>query len=56
MEDECDELIEALHGRVRDHVHLALIADAAPVAEMHLDLAFFSQDQARVAEELCEDA
>lgn len=55
MYDDCDELVNTLHGQARDHVQLALIAAAAPVAEMHLDLALFSAGQARVAEELCED-
>lgn len=53
---DCDELINELHAQSRDHAHLAVIADAVPVAEMHIDLALFSEEQARVAEELCEDA
>ena len=52
---DCDELIETLSAQARDHVHLALIAEAPPVAEMHLDLALFSEAQARVAEDFCED-
>ncbi len=52
---ECAELIDNLHAQARDHVHLALLAEACPVAEMHLVLALFSEKQARVAEELCED-
>ncbi|WP_267381092.1 MULTISPECIES: hypothetical protein [unclassified Sphingomonas] len=51
----CDELIDDLHASVRTHVHLAAIAEAAPVAEMHIDLALFNEMQARVAEEICED-
>lgn len=53
---ECDELIEHLHARARDHAHLAVIAVATPVAEMHIDLAIFSEEQARTAERLCEDS
>lgn len=52
---ECDELIEHLHAQACDHAHLAVIARAAPVAEMHIDLAIFSEEQARAAEQLCED-
>lgn len=52
---DCDELIETLDAQARDHVQLALLAEAPPVAEMHLDLAFFSEAQVRVAEELCDD-
>lgn len=49
----CEELIDHLHSQARDQVHLALIAQSAPVAGMHLDLAEFSENQAHVAEELC---
>lgn len=52
---DCDELIETLDAQARDHVLLALIAEAPPVAEMHLDVALFSEAQARVAEQLCDD-
>ena len=53
--DDCTALIESVHARARDHVHLATIAEGVPVAEMHIDLAVFSATQARVAEELCDD-
>ena len=53
--DDCTDLIDRLHAQARDHVHLATIAAAVPVAEMHIDLAVFSETQARVAEELCDD-
>jgi len=52
---DCDDLVETLQAQAREQVHLALLAAAAPVAAMHLDLAFFSGNQARVADELCED-
>ena len=52
----CEKLIDHLHAKARDQVHLALLAATAPVAGMHLDLAEFREQQARVAEELCEDA
>ena len=53
---DCDDMIEDLHAKARDHVHLAMLAEASPVAEMHIDLALFSETQARIAKELCEDA
>jgi hypothetical protein len=53
---DCDDLIDQLHAQARDQAHLAVIAKAASVAEMHIDLALLSEEQARVAEELCEDA
>ncbi|MES2421442.1 MAG: hypothetical protein V4595_09100 [Pseudomonadota bacterium] len=52
---DCDELIELLHSEARTQVELALLAQADEVAGMHLDLAQFSERQARVAEELCEE-
>jgi len=52
---DCDDLVEALQVQARDQVHLAMLAGSAPVAAMHLDLALFSGNQARVADELCED-
>ena len=52
---DCDELVEALQVQARDQVQLAMLAGAAPVAAMHLDLALFSGNQARVADELCEE-
>lgn len=51
---DCDDL-EQLRARARDHVHLAVIAESLPVAEMHIDLAIFSEEQARLAERDCED-
>ena len=53
---DCEELIDHLHSKARDQVHLALLAETAPVAGMHLDLAAFREQQARTAEELCVDA
>ena len=53
---DCDELIEGLQVQTRDQVHLALIATAAPVAAMHLDLARFSADQVRATDQLCADS
>lgn len=53
---DCDELIEHFHAEARDEVHLAMLAKSIPVVGMHLDLAEFREQQARVAEELCEDA
>lgn len=52
---DCEELIEHLHSEARGHVRLAVLAEAAPVVGMHLDLAEFHEQQARVAEQLCED-
>jgi hypothetical protein len=52
---DCDDLVETLQVQSRDQVQLALLAHAAPVAAMHLDLALFSGAQARVADELCSD-
>ena len=52
---DCDDLIHDLHAKARNHVHLAVLAETAPVAEMHIDLAVFSEERAHVAEELCED-
>ena len=53
---ECEELVDHLHAKARDQVHLALLAKAVPVAAMHLELAEFREQQAHFAEELCEDA
>ena len=50
---ECDELVDHLRAQTRDQVHLAVIARSISVAGMHLDLAKFSEEQARVAEEIC---
>lgn len=52
---DCTDLIDDLHAQARKYVRLATMADACPVAEMHIDLALFSERQARVAEDLCED-
>jgi hypothetical protein len=51
---DCDDLND-LRARARDHVHLAVIARATRVAEMHIDLAIFSEEQARAAEQDCDD-
>jgi hypothetical protein len=53
---DCEDMIERLHEDVRIQVHLAVLAEAVPVAVMHLALAELHQQQALVAEELCEDA
>lgn len=52
---DCDDLIDQLHAEAKSHVHLATIAEAVPVAAMHMDLALFSERQAQVAEQLCDD-
>ena len=52
---DCDELLDRLHAQPRTQVHLALLAQATPVAEMHLDLALHSGEQTRTAEEFCDD-
>jgi hypothetical protein len=54
--DECDDLIDRLHAQARTHVHLAVIAEAASVVEMHVDLAVFSEERARAFEELCDNS
>ena len=51
----CTDLVDDLDTQARKHVHLAIIAEAQPVAEMHIDLALFSKTQARIVENLCED-
>ena len=53
---DCDDLIDDLRRQAHDQVELAIIADATPVVAMHIDLAAFNADQARIAEQLCEDA
>lgn len=53
---DCEDIIERLHAEARTQVHLAVLAEAVPVAAMHLELAELNQQQARVAEEVCEDA
>lgn len=50
--NDCERLIELFHSSARDQVQLALLAETAPVATMHLDLAVFREQQARVAEEM----
>ena len=52
---ECDHLIDDLHRLTREQVGLALLAEAPPVAAMHIDLALFGVEQARFAERLCDD-
>lgn len=52
---DCDELLDQLHAQTRTQVHLALLAHATPVAEMHLDLALYSGEQARAAEKVCDE-
>ena len=52
---ECDKLIDRFHAQASCQIHLAVIAEAMPVAEMHIDLALFRKKQAQVAEELCKD-
>ena len=52
---DCDDMIDRFHAPAKAHVHLAVIAEAAPVAEMHIDLAEFSEGRARAFEELCDD-
>ena len=49
------DLIEHLHGLTHDHVHLAVLAEAVSVAEMHIDLAVFCEEQSRVADQLFND-
>ncbi|WP_375383555.1 hypothetical protein [uncultured Sphingomonas sp.] len=51
----CDDLIDRFHAQAQAHVALAVIAETAPVAEMHIDLAEFSEERARAFEELCDD-
>lgn len=52
---ECDELIDRFHAQASGQIHLAVIAEATPVAEMHIDLAFFIKKQAEAVEKLCKD-
>lgn len=52
---DCDDLIDGFHQLAREQVNLALIANVAPVAAMHIDLARFGVEQARFAERLCEN-
>ena len=47
-----DDSIARLHSETRAHIHLAVIAEATPVAEMHIDLAQFSEERARAHQEL----
>ncbi len=49
---DCDDLIDRFHAQAEAHVALA---EAAPVAEMHIDLALFSEERARAFEGLCDD-
>lgn len=50
---DCEDMIERFHADARIQVHLAVLAEAVPVAAMHLELAELSQQQALVAEEVC---
>lgn len=52
---DCDDLIDELLRQAREQVGLAVIAGAAPVAAMHIDLAAFNADQVRIAEQLCNE-
>lgn len=49
------DLLDSLHDQILVHVELALVAEAEPVAAMHIDLAAFSAEQMRLAEELRDD-
>lgn len=48
------ELVDDLRAIARDHVHLATICESAAVAEMHIDLAMFSEQRARVVRQVLE--
>ena len=50
---DCDDLAYHLHAQTRVQIRLAMLAEAVSVAAMHLDLAQFSEERARAAEELC---
>lgn len=50
-----ETLIERLDADAKTQVRLAMIAESEPVAAMHLDLALFSKEQARVLENIDED-
>lgn len=52
---DCDDLIDNLQRLTREQVELALVAEAPPVAAMHIDLAVFGVEQSRFAERLCDD-
>lgn len=52
---DCDDMLSGLHHQTCDHIALALAAETPPVAAMHIDLALFSAEQRRVAEEICEE-
>lgn len=52
---DCDDIIDRFHQLTREQVGLAVIAAAPQVAALHLDLALFGAEQARYAEELCDD-
>lgn len=54
--NDCDDLIDDLHRLTREQVQLAIIATAGAVAAMHIDLALFGAEQARFAEQLCDDS
>lgn len=48
-------LIDDFQQLAREQVKLALVAEAPPVAAMHIDLAAFGAEQARLAAQLCEE-
>ena len=50
-----DDPIACFHGEAKAHVHLAVIAEAVPVAAMHIDLARFNEERAHAYAELGED-
>lgn len=52
---ECDELIEHFHAQATGQIHLAVIAETRPVAEMYIDVALFREKQAQTVDELCKD-
>ena len=53
--DDCDDLIDGFKQLAREQVHLATLAQASHVAAMHIDLALFGGEQARYAEQLCDE-
>ncbi|MGI4733012.1 MAG: hypothetical protein ACRYFW_14880 [Janthinobacterium lividum] len=47
-----DDLIYRFHAQAQTHVALAVMAAATPVAEMHIELALFSEERAQSFAEL----
>ena len=53
---DSDDLIDRLHADARTQLQLALLAETAPVAAMHLELAKLNEERAHAVAEIVHTA